>query len=63
MKSLEAKLDRLIDQCADLRLENSELKARENDWLRDRTRLMEKNDLARTRVESMIKRLKSLEAE
>ncbi len=63
LKSLEAKLDRLLEQCASLQQENRDLREREGDWLRERTRLMEKNDLARTRVESMIKRLKSLEAE
>ena len=31
--------------------------------MRERTRLMEKNELARTRVEAMITRLKALEEE
>lgn len=63
LKSLETKLERLIEQCDSLRRENRELKSRESDWQRERTRLMEKNELARTRVESMIDRLKSLEAD
>ena len=61
--TLEAKLDELIRQSKRLQQENAELKQRENDWQRERVRLIEKNDLARTRVEAMITRLKSLESE
>lgn len=63
LSSLEAKLDELIRQCSRLQQENAELKARESDWQRERVRLTEKNELARTRVEAMITRLKSLEAD
>lgn len=62
-QSLEAKLDKLVDLCDHLMQENHSLKARESDWMRERTRLMEKNEMARTRVEAMITRLKSLEEE
>ena len=61
-QSLEAKLDKLVDMCHHLSQENQSLKARESDWMRERTRLMEKNELARTRVEAMITRLKSMES-
>ncbi len=60
---LEAKLDRLIQSCNRLQHENAELKARESEWQRERTRLIEKNELARSRVEAMISHLKSLNAE
>jgi cell division protein ZapB len=60
--TLEAKLDELIRQCARLQQENAQLKAREGEWQQERVRLVEKNELARTRVEAMITRLKSLEA-
>lgn len=63
INTLEAKLDELLRQCKRLQQENTELKQRENDWQRERVRLIEKNDLARTRVEAMITRLKSLESE
>lgn len=63
INTLEAKLDELLRQCQRLQLENSELKQRESDWQRERVRLVEKNELARTRVEAMITRLKNLEAE
>ena len=35
---------------------------REN-WLKERTRLLEKNELAKTKVEAMIMRLRALEQE
>lgn len=63
INTLEAKLDELLRQCKRLQQENTELKQRESDWQRERVRLIEKNDLARTRVEAMITRLKSLESE
>ncbi|NIB39640.1 TIGR02449 family protein [Pseudomaricurvus alkylphenolicus] len=68
--TLEIKLDQLIDQCERLRLENDALKEdaaaaqeREASWQGERTRLIEKNELARNRVEAMISRLKSLESQ
>jgi cell division protein ZapB len=61
--SLETKLDRLLMVCQRLQQENAELKARESDWQRERQRLIEKNELARNRVEAMITHLKSLDVE
>ncbi|WP_339897405.1 TIGR02449 family protein [uncultured Gilvimarinus sp.] len=61
--TLEAKLDELLRQCSRLQQENTALKARESEWQQERVRLVEKNELARTRVEAMITRLKSLEAQ
>lgn len=63
LKSLEAKMDRLIRACEQLQDENRALKARADEWQRERVRLVEKNELARSRVEAMITRLKSLESE
>ncbi|WP_341936676.1 TIGR02449 family protein [Marinimicrobium sp. C2-29] len=63
LESLEAKMDRLIQVCERLQHENEELRAKSQDWQRERVRLIEKNDLARSRVEAMIIRLKSLESE
>lgn len=63
IKTLEAKLDELLRQIQRLQQENTELRQREKDWQRERVRLIEKNDLARSRVEAMITRLKSLESE
>jgi cell division protein ZapB len=61
--SLETKLDRLILLTSRLQQENAELKARETAWQQERVRLIEKNELARSRVEAMITHLKSLDAE
>lgn len=61
--SLETKIDRLLIQCQRLQQENAELKARETDWQRERQRLIEKNELARNRVEAMIVHLKNLDVE
>ena len=61
--ALEIKLDRLILLTNRLQQENAELKARENAWQQERVRLIEKNELARSRVEAMITHLKSLDTE
>ena len=61
--SLETKLDRLILLTQRLQQENADLKARESEWQRERVRLIEKNELARSRVEAMITHLKSLDTE
>ncbi|MEN0039065.1 MAG: TIGR02449 family protein [Cellvibrio sp.] len=61
--ALETKLDKLILLCSRLQQENTELKTRESEWQRERVRLIEKNDLARSRVEAMITHLRNLDAE
>ncbi len=63
LRQVEAKLDELIDLCTRLEQENSSLKAQASNWQEERKRLVEKNELARTRVEAMIAHLKQLEAE
>ena len=61
--TLETKLDKLILLCNRLQQENAELKNRESEWQRERVRLVEKNELARSRVEAMITNLRNLDAE
>ncbi len=63
LNNLELKLDQLISLCERLDRENKSLREKESNWARERTRLIEKNELARTRVEAMIARLKSLETQ
>lgn len=58
--SLEQKLDKLIELCFQLRQENSQLREREGELLRERSALIEKNEVARNKVELMINRLKGL---
>ncbi len=62
LKQLEEKLDLLIQRCQLLQQENEVLKQESQKWHSDKTRLIEKNELARSRVEAMIGRLKELEA-
>jgi len=63
LDQLAARLDQLIRLCDRLHQENQALREKEASWTRERSRLIEKNELARNRVEAMIERLKSLEAE
>lgn len=63
LSALERKLDALINLCERLSRENRLLQEQKSEWLRERTRLIEKNELARVRVEAMIARLKNLQAE
>lgn len=59
--ALEHKLDELIRLCEVLNNENHVLKSRESNWAMERARLVEKNEMARVKIEAMIARLKSLE--
>jgi cell division protein ZapB len=61
IEELYAKVDRLIRHCERLQANNEQLHVREQQWLQERTRLVEKNELARTRVEAMIGHLKNLQ--
>lgn len=63
IENIEHKVDRLIERCSQLERELAELREREELWQVERTRLIEKNTKARTRVEAMIAQLKSLSAE
>ncbi|MDE0693135.1 MAG: TIGR02449 family protein [Gammaproteobacteria bacterium] len=58
---LSAEIDRLIDLCRNLADENAALRREREDWQGERKRLVERNDLARDRIETMIVRLKALE--
>jgi cell division protein ZapB len=58
---LEDNVDELIDLCAVLTKENRALRAQQQTWTTARAKLIEKNELAKSRVESMIVRLKALE--
>lgn len=58
---LERKMEELIKLCQLLARENHALKTRQNSWSSERAQLIEKNELAKTKVEAMISRLKALE--
>ena len=61
LKLLEEKLDSLIQLCRTLQNENSSLKIKQEELVREKAGLIEKNAMARTKVEAMITRLKSME--
>lgn len=61
LKSIETKLDALLDQYQRMQQENSLLKAERSAWQSERAKLIKQNELARDRVEAMIERLKALE--
>jgi cell division protein ZapB len=58
---LADKLDQLLERYGKLELENQALKNRQEDWIRERAQLVHKNDLAKTKLEAMIGRLRALE--
>jgi cell division protein ZapB len=61
LKELEHKIDELISLCKELNQENRALKAEVAGWRDERRDLMDKNELARSKVEAMIDRLRAME--
>ena len=59
----EEKLDRLIELCQNLKSENQGLRARESDLVGEREQLLEKNEMARQKIETMINRLRNVAAD
>ena len=60
IQALELKLDSLIDQVQQLAATNRALREQQSQWQSERQRLIKNNEVARTRVETMINRLKGL---
>ncbi len=63
LRQLEARVDDLLRISARLRQENQALHDREGKLVEERAQLLKKNDAARSKVEAIISRLKSLEQE
>lgn len=63
LNSLENQVDQLIKVCDELKGENALLRERQASLVSERAKLIEKTELARSKVESMITRLKAMEAE
>tara|TARA_B100000029_G_C17292589_1_gene857543 strand:- start:491 stop:742 length:252 start_codon:yes stop_codon:yes gene_type:complete len=61
IKDLEIKIDELIQLCDQLERKQAVMETDRETWLSERTRLMEKNEMAKSKVEAMIRRLKTLE--
>ena len=62
LKTLEARVDELIRTCSRLKDENQALRTTQEGLVAERAELIEKTELARSRVEAMISRLKSMES-
>jgi cell division protein ZapB len=61
LKELENKIDELIAFCQELKRENRALKIEIAGWRDERKDLIDKNELARSKVEAMIERLRAME--
>ena len=61
LHALMARLELLISRVEQLNRQNGLLIAQEKTWREERAHLIEKNEIARNKVESMISRLKALE--
>ena len=61
LQRLEIRVTELIQTCDQLKEENSLLKAQQQAYSGERAKLLERQEQARTRVEAMISRLKTLE--
>lgn len=61
LQALMGKIELLIDRIEHLNRQNALLLAQERTWREERAHLIEKNEIARRKVESMIVRLKALE--
>jgi len=62
-KMLERKVTDLIHLCEQLDQENRVLKNAASGWQQEREQLVQKTEVARSKVEAMIVRLKALEQE
>ncbi len=58
---LEQRVDELIKTCRRLRDENMSLRSSRDSLLEEKTKLSEKNKIARNRLETIVDRLRTLE--
>ena len=61
IKLLEQTTDQIIDLLTKVKAENKALQNKLEELTQEKSQLMQKNDQAKTRLESMISRLKTLE--
>ncbi len=59
--ALEAKVDELVALCDALVQENEKLRKEQQAWHAERASLTERNDLAKSKIDAMIGRLKNLD--
>ena len=58
--TLNEKVDDLIKLCSEMKRENQALKASENSWQIERKKLLEKSNEAKSKLESILVRLKAI---
>lgn len=63
IQQLEQQLDELLRTSRRLREENLLLRSQQAAWLSERAQLVEKTEVARSRIENMVNRLKQLDKE
>ena len=63
IQQLEHQVDELLRASRRLRDENNLLKSQQTAWLTERTKLVEKTEIARNRIKTMMVRLQKLETE
>ncbi|CAM3108548.1 TIGR02449 family protein [Pseudomonas plecoglossicida] len=61
LQALMSRFELLIQRVEQLKRQNALLIAQEKSWREERAHLIEKNEIAKRKVESMILRLKALE--
>jgi cell division protein ZapB len=61
LQAIDARVDRLLELCRTLQEENRSLRHSQEQLANERAQLIARNEQARSRVEAMILRLKSLE--
>lgn len=61
--ALDQKMHYLVALCRKLTMENQQLRHQEQSWRAEKAKLMEKNDVIRSKLETVIERLRSLEHE
>lgn len=59
--TLSTKVDDLIDLCAEMKRENQALKANESSWQAERQQLLDKNKETKSKLESILVRLKAMD--
>jgi cell division protein ZapB len=63
LQQLEQQVDDLLRVSRRMREENMLLKSQQSAWLAERTKLVERTELARGRIDKMVERLKELDNE
>lgn len=61
LQALMSRFEQLLKRVEQLKRQNALLHSQEKTWREERAHLIEKNEIARRKVESMILRLKALE--